>query len=73
MVVVRLPVVVRRVAPGVTGLVPTGWVPFRVPVAGTVVPGEYTVPAGVAPMGALMAPAGVAPTGVLIEPVRPRC
>lgn len=55
-------------APGVTGLVPTGWVPFRVPVAGTVVPGEYTVPAGVAPMGALMAPAGVAPTGVLIEP-----
>ena len=55
-VLVRPPVVVRRVAPGVTGLVPTGRVASSVALGTVVAPGEYTVP-GVVPTGA--APAGV--------------
>lgn len=55
-VLVRPPVVVRRVAPGVTGLVPTGWVASSVALGTVVLPGEYTVP-GVVPTGAV--PAGV--------------
>lgn len=43
-------------APGVTGLVPTGRVASSVALGTVVAPGEYTVP-GVAPTGA--APAGV--------------
>jgi hypothetical protein len=58
---VRLPVVVRRVAPGVTGLVPTGWVASSAALGTVVVPGEYTVP-GVVPMGAV-------PAGVVIAPL----
>jgi hypothetical protein len=55
-VVVRLPVVVVRVAPGTVGLVPTGRVASSVAFGTVVVPGEYTVPG--------TAPAGVVPTGV---------
>jgi len=59
-VVVRLPVVARRAAPGVAGLVPTGWVASSVALGTVVLPGEYTVPG--------VAPAGVTPAGVVMLP-----
>jgi hypothetical protein len=61
LVVVRLPVVVRRVAPGVTGLVPAGRVASSVALGTVVVPGEYTVPGVV--------PTGVVPAGVVRPPL----
>lgn len=59
---VRLPVVVRRVAPGVTGLVLAGRVPSSVALGAVVVPGAYTVPGVV--------PTGVVPAGVVKPPFR---
>jgi len=59
--VVRLPVVVRRVAPGVVGVVPTGRVASRVALGTVVVPGAYTVPG--------IAPAGATPVGVVRVPL----
>ena len=64
--VVRPPVVVRRVAPGVTGLVPAGRVASSVALGTVVVPGEYTAP-GVVPTGAV--PAGVVKPPFRVPPL----
>lgn len=55
--------VVRRVAPGVTGLAPTGRVASRGAAGAVIAPGEYTVP-GVVPAGAV--PVGVVKVPLLI-------
>lgn len=55
-------------APGVTGLAPTGRVASSVALGTVVVPGAYTVPGvvptGAAPPGVVMVPPGVAPLRV---------
>ena len=53
-------------APGVTGLAPTGRVASSAPLGAVVAPGEYTPP-GVAPAGAV--PIGTAPAGVVMVPL----
>lgn len=64
---VRLPVVVRRIVPGVAGVAPAGRVASRVLPGVAMVLGAVPVGVVITP-GVLMAPAGVAPTGVFMVP-----